>query len=284
MTGTPIAAQSPAGSSQQLAPAAPIEAHDLALTYRGVDGSTVMALQKVSFTIARGEFVSLIGPSGCGKTTLLKLFGDLLNPSSGSLMVSGRTPAELRKARQVGTMFQDATLLPWKTIRDNIRLLSLIADRPISDARVQELADLVGIGGFLDRYPHELSGGMRQRAALARAYALDPEILLMDEPFGALDEITRERMNDELLRIWEKRKQTVIFVTHGIAEAAFLSDRVFVMAPRPGRIVADVRIDLPRPRRSDMRFGTTMTAYTEEIHRRLVAGMAADEGGDHGKL
>lgn len=261
--------------------AAPIEARQLSLIYRSVDGTAVSALQDVSFKIDQGEFVSLIGPSGCGKTTLLKLSGDLLAPTSGSLMIGDQTPAALRKSRQIGTMFQDATLLPWKTVRENIRLLSQIAGRPASDAQIAGLAELVGIGGFLDHYPHELSGGMRQRAALARAYALDPELLLMDEPFGALDEIMRERMNVELLRILEKRRQTVIFVTHSISEAVFLSDRVFVMAPRPGRVVLDVRIDLPRPRQSAMRYEAGMAAYTEIIHRQLVREMGADDGAGH---
>ncbi|WP_432991864.1 ABC transporter ATP-binding protein [Dactylosporangium sp. CA-233914] len=250
----------------------------LGVTYQGVDGTTVEALHDVSFTVPADRFISLVGPSGCGKTTLLKIFGDLLEPTSGELTIAGARPAELRRQRQIGHMFQDATLLPWKTIGNNIRLLSAVAGRPITGERVEELAEMVGLGGFLDRYPHELSGGMRQRAALARAYALDPRILLMDEPFGALDEITRERMNTELLRIWERRRQTVIFVTHSIGEAVYLSDTIFVMAPRPGRVIAQIDVDLPRPRRADLRFGSEMTEYVRIVHEHLLAGMTTAEG------
>jgi NitT/TauT family transport system ATP-binding protein len=245
----------------------------LNLIYRRAGAEPVEALKDVSFTIADGEFISLIGPSGCGKTTLLKIFGDLLQPSTGTLTINGQQPAALRRGKVIGQMFQDATLLPWKTIGQNIALLGDIAGRQPTREEVQALADMVGIGRFVDSYPHELSGGMRQRAALARAYALKPRILLMDEPFGALDEITREDMNDELVRIWSKNKLTVIFVTHSIAEAAYLSDRVFVMAPRPGRIVADIRIDVPRERRPNERFGPELTHHAEEIHHHLVSNM-----------
>lgn len=245
----------------------------LNLIYERKGAPPVEALKDVSFTINDGEFISLIGPSGCGKTTLLKVFGDLLTPTSGKLIINGEPPSTLRRAKKVGQMFQDATLLPWKTIGQNIALLGEISGRAPSRDQVQALADMVGIGRFVNSYPHELSGGMRQRAALARAYALKPGILLMDEPFGALDEITREDMNDELVRIWSQNKLTVIFVTHSIAEAAYLSDRVFVMAPRPGRIVADIRIDLPRDRRPAERFGPELTRCAEEIHHHLVSNM-----------
>ncbi|MBS7701324.1 ABC transporter ATP-binding protein [Chelatococcus sp. YT9] len=246
---------------------------NLNLTYKGHGSGPVTALEDVSFTIENGQFISLIGPSGCGKTTLLKIFGDLLAPTSGTLTIDGEPPAKLRRGRLVGQMFQDATLLPWKTIGENIALLGDIAARPVSRQEVKDLAEMVGIGGFIDNYPHELSGGMRQRAALARAYALKPKILLMDEPFGALDELTRERMNDELVRIWSKNRLTVIFVTHSIAEAVYLSDRVFVMAPRPGRVVADIAIDMPRDRRAAERFGPELTRATETIHHHLVSNM-----------
>jgi len=245
----------------------------LNLIYTRTGAPPVEALKDVSFTIEDGEFISLIGPSGCGKTTLLKLFGDLLTPSTGAILINGQPPSTLRRGKVIGQMFQDATLLPWKTIGQNIALLGEISGRTPAQEEVRALADMVGIGRFLESYPHELSGGMRQRAALARAYALKPRILLMDEPFGALDEITREDMNDELVRIWSQNKLTVIFVTHSIAEAAYLSDRVFVMAPRPGRIVADIRIDLPRERRPSERFGPELTRSAEEIHHHLVSNM-----------
>lgn len=250
-----------------------ITCENLNLIYHRPGGAPVEALKEVSFSIGNGEFISLIGPSGCGKTTLLKVFGDLLRPTSGILLINGQLPSVLRRGKVIGQMFQDATLLPWKTIGRNIALLGEISGRPPSRDEVQKLADMVGIGRFVDSYPHELSGGMRQRAALARAYALKPSILLMDEPFGALDEITREDMNDELVRIWSQHKLTVIFVTHSIAEAAYLSDRVFVMAPRPGRIVADIKIDFPRERRRGERFGPELTRYSEEIHHHLVSNM-----------
>lgn len=250
-----------------------ITGENINLIYERAGAPPIEALKDVSFTIQDGEFISLIGPSGCGKTTLLKLFGDLLTSSSGSLLINGQHPSVLRKEKVIGQMFQDATLLPWKTIGQNISLLGDVSGRAPAKSDVQKLADMVGIGRFVNSYPHELSGGMRQRAALARAYALKPHILLMDEPFGALDEITREDMNDELVRIWSQRKLTVIFVTHSIAEAAYLSDRVFVMAPRPGRIVADIKVDLPRDRRSSERFGPELTKCAEEIHHHLVSNM-----------
>ncbi|MFB9949621.1 ABC transporter ATP-binding protein [Rhizobium puerariae] len=252
---------------------------NLNLVYERPGAEPVAALQDVSFTIEDGQFISLIGPSGCGKTTLLKIFGDLLAPTSGELTIGGSAPSLLRQRRVIGQMFQDATLLPWKTIGDNIALLGDIAGKKPTREEVASLAEMVGIGRFIDSYPHELSGGMRQRAALARAYALKPRILLMDEPFGALDEITREQMNDELVRIWSGSRLTVIFVTHSIAEAAYLSDRVFVMAPRPGRVVADVRIDIPRERRAAERFGAELTRCAEEIHHHLVTNMRKPDDG-----
>ncbi|KAB0268050.1 ABC transporter ATP-binding protein [Microvirga brassicacearum] len=250
-----------------------IVGQNLNLIYRRAGAEPVAALQDVSFTIEDGQFISLIGPSGCGKTTLLKIFGDLLVPTSGQLTINGEPPSVLRRRQAIGQMFQDATLLPWKTIGQNIALLGEIASRKPPPHEVAALANMVGIGRFIDNYPHELSGGMRQRAALARAYALKPRILLMDEPFGALDEITREHMNDELVRIWTKSRLTVIFVTHSIAEAAYLSDRVLVMAPRPGRVVAEISIDMPREQRPAERFGPELTRCAEEIHHHLVTNM-----------
>lgn len=251
---------------------AAIEVRDVAVTYVGTDGTHVQALAPTAFTIADQEFVSLVGPSGCGKTTLLNVIGDLLQPSSGAVTVASRPVVELRRARQIGMVFQDSVLLPWKSVHDNIRFLSDLARRPPSRAAVEELGQLVGLEGFLAKYPHELSGGMRQRASIARALALDPRLLLMDEPFGALDEITRHRMNLDLLRIWSERRKTVVFVTHSLSEAAFLSDRVLVMGSRPGRVVADVTIDLPRPRTADMRYAPEMRDNIVDLNEHLESG------------
>lgn len=242
------------------------------MTYVSQDGSITEALKPTTLSIETNEFVSLIGPSGCGKTTLLKVVGDLLQPTGGTVRIEGSPASSLRRARQIGNMFQDPVLLPWRTVASNISFLAQLAGRSRTAAEVQKLADLVGLTGFLERYPHELSGGMKQRAAIARALALDPRLLLMDEPFGALDEITRHRMNTELLRIWSENKKTVMFVTHSLTEAVFLSDRVIVMSARPGRVVADVRIDLPRPRTSDMRFGAESVHLVSTLHGYLEEG------------
>jgi len=255
---------------------AAIEVRDLGVTYVGLDGTHVHALAPTSFEVADREFVSLVGPSGCGKTTLLNAIGDLLRPSSGSVTIAGRPARELRTAQQIGVVFQDSVLLPWKSVHDNIRFLSQLARRPLAPEAIEDLGRLVGLDGFLTKYPHELSGGMRQRASIARALALDPQLLLMDEPFGALDEITRQKMNLELLRVWGERRKTVVFVTHSLSEAAFLSDRVIVMGKRPGRVVADVRIDLPRPRTADTRFAPAMRDYVVMLNQHLESG----EGGE----
>ncbi len=245
------------------------------MTYRSQDGSLTEALKPTSFKVEANQFVSLIGPSGCGKTTLLKVVGDLLQPTSGSVRIEGQPASALRRARQIGNMFQDPVLLPWRTVAGNISFLAQLARMPVANGRVEELASLVGLEGFLGRYPHELSGGMKQRAAIARALALDPRILLMDEPFGALDEITRHRMNTELLRIWSENKKTVVFVTHSLSEAVFLSDRVVVLSARPGRVLADVQINLPRPRTSEMRFSRESVELVSSLHAYLEEGELA---------
>ena len=227
--------------------AALIEGRGVSKIY-GTSTGPLVALTDISFTIEEGEFVSLVGPSGCGKSTLLNLLGGLDERSDGSLTLSD---TELDRPRaDIGMMFQTAVLFPWRTVTDNVRLPGIVLglDKEAQRKRCDELLDLVGLNGFGDRYPNELSGGMRQRAALARLLAHDPKVLLMDEPFGALDEFTRETMNLELLRVWSTTKKTVVFVTHNIGEAVFLSDRVFVMTPRPGRLAGIVEIDLPRPR------------------------------------
>ncbi len=212
----------------------------------------VSALHEVSLAIAPGEFIALIGPSGCGKSTLMRLIGDLEQPSSGNLRVKSKTPEQARRDRDYGIVFQSPVLYEWRTIRKNVELPLEVMGHPAAQRseRARTLLNLVGLEDFGDAFPHQLSGGMQQRASIARALSFEPSILLMDEPFGALDEITRERLQLELLNIWGSAGQqsTVIFVTHSIPEAVFLADRVVVMSPRPGRIERIVPITLPRPR------------------------------------
>jgi NitT/TauT family transport system ATP-binding protein len=215
----------------------------------------VVALQNINLDIFAGEFVSLIGPSGCGKSTLLRLIADLLQPSDGDLRVNDKTPHQARLSREYGMVFQAATLYDWRTVTQNVQLPLEIMGYPhhVRKHRAQEMLELVELGKFGKHYPWQLSGGMQQRVAIARALAFEPSLLLMDEPFGALDEFTRERMNMELLRIWDRTGITVVFVTHSIPEAVFLSKRVVVMSPRPGRITKMIDIDLPYPRAFETR-------------------------------
>jgi NitT/TauT family transport system ATP-binding protein len=226
------------------------------VTIRGVDkrftagGETTTALQAIDLTIAPGEFVSLIGPSGCGKSTLLRIIGDLTAPSVGSVSVNGKPAAQARRDRDYGMVFQAPVLFDWRTIEQNVELpLEIIGiARSERRRRATEMLALVELSDFARHHPWQLSGGMQQRAAIARALAFEPKLLLMDEPFGALDEMTRERMNDELLHIWKRTGTTIVFVTHSIPEAVFLSSRIVVMSPRPGRITDLLEVDLPRPR------------------------------------
>jgi NitT/TauT family transport system ATP-binding protein len=210
----------------------------------------VIALQDITLDVMPGEFISLIGPSGCGKSTLLRLIADLIAPTDGELRINDKDPHRARLDRDYGMVFQAATLYEWRTISKNVQLpLEIMGYRPEERRRrAQEMLELVELAGFANHYPWQLSGGMQQRVAIARALSFQPSLLLMDEPFGALDEFTRERMNMELLRIWERTGITVIFVTHSIAEAVFLSSRAVIMSPRPGRITRIVDIDLPYPR------------------------------------
>jgi NitT/TauT family transport system ATP-binding protein len=232
----------------------------------------VVALQEIDLEIAPREFVSFIGPSGCGKSTLLRIIGDLITPSAGEVIVNGKTAHQARLDRDYGIVFQDAVLYDWRTVAKNISLPLELAgwDRGRRDARVNEMLDLVELTGFEKRHPWELSGGMQQRVSIARALSFSPALLLMDEPFGALDEMTRERLNAELLRIWAETQSTIVFVTHSIAEAVFLSTRVVVMSPRPGRITEIIPIDLPQPRtnavREDPRFFELVTQVREALH------------------
>lgn len=235
-----------------------IDLDDVSVVYRrrrGTGGGTV-ALKGASMRVGDGEFVSLLGPSGCGKTTLLKVAGGLVTPSGGTVRIRGRDVEHARKRRAFGFVFQDASLLPWRTVRANARLLAeLIPSRPVDEDRITELLTSVGLDGFDDHYPSELSGGMQQRVGIVRTLAFDPEILLMDEPFAAVDALTRDQLAEILLRVWAGARP-LIFVTHSIEEAIFLSDRVVVMTDRPGRVLEDVPIDLDRPRTAEVRDST----------------------------
>ncbi len=231
----------------------------------------VEALRNIDLEIRAGEFVSLIGPSGCGKSTLLRLIGDLLEPTAGTLRVNGKTPHQARLDRDYGMVFQQATLLDWRSVRRNVELpLEMVGAGKVERAeRAVEMLDLVELRTFADRHPWQLSGGMQQRVAIARALVFKPELLLMDEPFGALDEMTRERMQQELLRIWDSTGTTVVFVTHSIPEAVFLSTRVVVMSARPGRISHVIDVPLGHPRDDDTReeqaFYDTITEVREAL-------------------
>jgi NitT/TauT family transport system ATP-binding protein len=233
----------------------------------------VVALRDVHLSLAPGDFVSLIGPSGCGKSTLLRLIGDLATPSDGELIVNGKPPQQARLDRDYGMVFQAATLLDWRTVRKNVELPLEIMDfgTEAAAARADEMLALVQLDRFADHHPWQLSGGMQQRVAIARALSFSPAILLMDEPFGALDEMTRELMQQEVLRIWGETGITVVFVTHSIPEAVFLSTRVLVMSPRPGTISEEIVIDLPRKRdedtREDPRYFELITEVREALRR-----------------
>jgi NitT/TauT family transport system ATP-binding protein len=235
---------------------------------------TVLALDNVSFEIQAGNFVSIVGPSGCGKSTLLKIISGLMPASSGKVTVNSQLvhgPLE-----NVGMVFQAPVLLKWRSVLGNILLPVEFAKRDVADytAQARALINLVGLDGFEEMYPHELSGGMQQRASLCRALVTDPQLLLMDEPFGALDAMTRDDLDIELLRIWEERKKTVLFVTHSIQEAVFLSDLVFVMSARPGRLIETIAVDLPRPRTMEMMSTAKFGEYTLKIRALLAASGA----------
>ncbi len=255
--------------SQSLA----VEATDLSLIFQTAD-TPVTALADINLQIARGEFVSFIGPSGCGKTTLMRVIADLEQPTSGRMRVNGVSAHEARQARAYGYVFQAAALYPWRNVLRNVMLPLEIIGLPAHERReraMQQLA-LVGLEGFERKYPWQLSGGMQQRVSIARAMALQPELLLMDEPFGALDEITRDHLNEQLLRLWERTRKTVVFVTHSISEAVFLSNRIVVMSPRPGRIIEVIANDLPVGRQLDVRETPAFTAVAQRVRAALRAG------------
>jgi NitT/TauT family transport system ATP-binding protein len=236
---------------------------------------TVTALEDVSFSVEPGGFTSLLGPSGCGKSTLLRVVADLIPPSEGQMTVLGLSPEEARKARALGFVFQDAALLPWRTALQNVELPLEVGGRremPQGAATPRELLALVGLAGWENSYPHELSGGMRQRVAIARALLGGPRLLLMDEPFGALDEITRDRLNEELRRIWAETGATILFVTHSVYEAVFLADQVLVLSANPGRVAALEAIDLPRDRDLSVRDTPAFVAIAARLRAQLGKG------------
>ncbi len=270
-------AQGPAVARSDL----PLAADDrLAVSCRAVsvrfftDRRSVTALKGVDLDVAAGEFMSLLGPSGCGKSTFLRVVADLIAPTSGSVRVLGVTPDAARLRRDIGFVFQDAALLPWRTALQNVELPLEVArgrtqTNKAARATPRELLQLVGLSGSENAYPHELSGGMRQRVSIARALVTDPRILLMDEPFGALDEITRDRLNEELLRVWRELGMTVLFVTHSIYEAAFLAQRVLMLAANPGRVQEIVPVDLPTDRTLAIRETPEFVQLTAKLRRVL---------------
>ena len=240
-------------------------------TYRTRRGDLVHALAETSLTVGANEFVTLVGPSGCGKSTLLKLVAGLVAPSRGRIHVRDQPVEE--PFPDVGFVFQQPVLLPWRTVLDNVLFsIEMLGLEPRQYRKpAGDLLELTGLSGFETKYPRELSGGMQQRVAICRALLPDPGLLLMDEPFGALDAMTREEMSLELLRIWEVRRKTILFVTHSIPEAILLADRVVVMSPRPGRIARVIAVDLPRPRTMDMEFDARFKAHSDEVRGLIFA-------------
>jgi len=255
-----------------------IDAKDLSLTFETNDGP-VHALSDINLNVEEGEFISFIGPSGCGKTTLLRVIADLETPTAGSIMVDGLSAREARLARAYGYVFQAAALYPWRNIERNVALpLEIMGlSKSERDERIKRNLELVNLAGFEKKYPWQLSGGMQQRASIARALAVEPDLLLMDEPFGALDEIVRDHLNQQLLSLWNKTKKTVIFVTHSIPEAVFLSSRIVVMSPRPGRIHDIITSDLPRDRDLDIRETPEFVSLAHQVREGLREGHSYDD-------
>ena len=254
-----------------------IEAKNLDLVFQTNDGP-VHALKDVNLTINKGDFVSFIGPSGCGKTTFLRSIAGLEHPTGGTLTVNGMTPDQARQARAYGYVFQAAGLYPWRTIAGNIKLpLEIMGfDKVEQDVRVERVLELVELKGFGKKFPWQLSGGMQQRASIARALAFDADILLMDEPFGALDEIVRDRLNEEVLKLWARTGKTIGFVTHSIPEAVYLSTKIVVMSPRPGRITDVIDSPLPKERPLDIRDSREFIEVAHRVREGLRAGHADD--------
>jgi len=255
-----------------------VSAKGLGLTFETADGP-VHALSDVDLTVGKGEFVSFIGPSGCGKTTFLRVIADLEQPTAGSITVNGTSPQAARKARSYGYVFQAAALYPWRTIERNVALpLEIMGySRAEQKERIARTLEMVNLSGFEKKYPWQLSGGMQQRASIARALAFDADLLLMDEPFGALDEIVRDHLNEQLLDLWDRTNKTICFVTHSIPEAVYLSTKIVVMSPRPGRVTDIIESTLPRERPLDIREAPEFLEIAARVREGLRAGHSYEE-------
>lgn len=253
-----------------------IEARDLSLTFTTADGP-VYALQGVNLTVNDGDFVSFIGPSGCGKTTLLRVIADLERATGGTIEINGMSPGQARMARAYGYVFQAPALYPWRTVEKNVGLPLEIMGLSDPSERIKRNLELVNLSGFEKKFPWQLSGGMQQRVSIARALAVEPKLLLMDEPFGALDEIVRDKLNQQLLELWAATKKTVVFVTHSIPEAVFLSSKIVVMSPRPGRIIDVIETNFPVKRTLDIRETPEFLKVAHRVREGLRAGKSYED-------
>ena len=262
----------------RIADAPAIEIRGLSLVFATAD-APVIALSNVDLSIRRGEFVSFIGPSGCGKTTLMRVIADLEQQTEGEITVNGVSPREARLARAYGYVFQAPALYPWRSVQANVTLPLEIMKMPRAERvkRAARYLEMVGLTGFERKFPWQLSGGMQQRVSIARALSFEPQLLLMDEPFGALDEITRDHLNEHLIRLWEQTRKTVVFVTHSIAEAVFLSTRIVVMSPRPGRIIDVIDNNLSGKRTLDIRDSSEFLAVAHRVREALYAGRSYED-------
>jgi NitT/TauT family transport system ATP-binding protein len=263
---------------ERTADASAIEIRDLSLIFATAD-APVIALSNIDLSIKRGEFVSFIGPSGCGKTTLMRVIADLEHQTEGAITVNGVSPQEARLARAYGYVFQAPALFAWRNVLRNVTLPLEIMGMAREEClrRAAKYLDMVGLNGFERKFPWQLSGGMQQRVSIARALSFEPQMLLMDEPFGALDEITRDHLNEHLIRLWEQTRKTVVFVTHSISEAVFLSTRIVVMSPRPGRIMEVIESNLPAKRTLDIRETPDFLAVAQRVREALRAGHSYDD-------
>ena len=267
-----------AGMARAAASSPVIDIRGVGLAFTTADGP-VHALADIDLAITGGDFISLIGPSGCGKTTLLRVIADLEQPTAGLIRVNGVSPQAARRERQYGYVFQAPALFPWRTVERNVTLPLEVMGVPAAERRrrAAHWLEMVNLQGFAKKHPWQLSGGMQQRASIARALSFDPKLLLMDEPFGALDEIVRDKLNQQLLRLWAETRKTVVFVTHSIPEAVFLSTRIVVMSPRPGRIIDVIDVDLPADRPLDVRETPEFLAIAQRVRDGLRAGHSYDD-------